>query len=128
MIAYLSAQLCDVQLFHFWKRLTGGRHLWLRNNGSTLVSQLVDTAAVILITHFYAHALPIDPAGDLARQLAVFIASGYLFKLFAALVDTLPFYLLSARLGRYLELAAGVSGMVPGAGLEPARSERSGGF
>ena len=36
MIAYLAAQLCDVWLFHFWKRLTGGRHLWLRNNGSTL--------------------------------------------------------------------------------------------
>ena len=59
MIAYLFAQWCDVQLFHFWKWLTGGRHLWLRNNGSTLVSQLVDTTAVILITHFYANALPI---------------------------------------------------------------------
>ena len=38
MVAYLAAQLCDVYLFHFWKRLTRGRHLWLRNNGSTLVS------------------------------------------------------------------------------------------
>ncbi len=43
MIAYLAAQFIDVQVFHFWKRLTQGRHLWLRNNGSTLVSQLVDT-------------------------------------------------------------------------------------
>ena len=60
MIAYLAAQFCDVYLFHFWKRLTNGRHLWLRNNGSTLISQLVDTIAVILITHYYAHALPID--------------------------------------------------------------------
>jgi len=50
MIAYLFAQWCDVQLFHFWKWLTAGRHLWLRNNASTLVSQLVDTVAVILIT------------------------------------------------------------------------------
>ena len=41
MVAYLTAQLCDVFLFHFWKRLTNGRHLWLRNNGSTLVSQFV---------------------------------------------------------------------------------------
>jgi len=47
MIAYISAQFCDVFLFHFWKRLTKGRHLWLRNNGSTLISQLVDTIAVI---------------------------------------------------------------------------------
>jgi uncharacterized integral membrane protein (TIGR00697 family) len=36
MIAYLAAQFCDVFLFHFWKKLTSGRHLWLRNNGSTL--------------------------------------------------------------------------------------------
>ncbi|MBO6514822.1 MAG: queuosine precursor transporter, partial [Phycisphaerales bacterium] len=44
MVAYLVAQLVDVQVFHFWKRLTKGKHLWLRNNGSTVVSQLVDTA------------------------------------------------------------------------------------
>ena len=34
MIAYLVAQLVDVHVFHFWKRLTNNRHLWLRNNGS----------------------------------------------------------------------------------------------
>ena len=50
MVAYLVAQLVDVQLFHFWKDLTDGRHLWLRNNGSTLVSQLVDTTCVLTIT------------------------------------------------------------------------------
>ena len=42
------------RLFHFWKNVTGGRHLWLRNNASTMTSQIVDTTAVILITHFYA--------------------------------------------------------------------------
>lgn len=46
MLAYLSAQLTDNWLYHFWKRFTGGRHLWLRNNGSTWISQLVDTAVV----------------------------------------------------------------------------------
>jgi queuosine precursor transporter len=39
MVAYLVAQLVDVQVFHFWKRLTKGKHMWLRNNGSTIVSQ-----------------------------------------------------------------------------------------
>ena len=43
MIAYLFAQFIDVRIFHFWKRLTNGKHLWLRNNGSTIASQLVDT-------------------------------------------------------------------------------------
>jgi uncharacterized integral membrane protein (TIGR00697 family) len=104
MIAYLIAQLVDVQLFHFWKRLTKGRHLWLRNNGSTLVSQLVDTVAVILITHFYTHTLPIDESQPIAGQLFVFIASGYVFKLVVALLDTIPFYLGTAWLLRYLRM------------------------
>ena len=102
MIAYLVAQWCDVQLFHFWKWLTGGRHLWLRNNGSTLVSQLVDTTAVILITHFYANALPIVDAESLWPQLFTFIASGYAFKVIVALVDTGPIYLIVGRLRPFL--------------------------
>ena len=106
MIAYLAAQLCDVHLFHFWKRVTGGRHLWLRNNGSTLVSQLVDTTAVILITHFYAHALPVDGESPIWPQLLVFIASGYVFKVTAALFDTIPFYLGVRWLSGYLEVPA----------------------
>ncbi|MEE8245327.1 MAG: queuosine precursor transporter, partial [Pseudomonadales bacterium] len=54
MVAYMAAQFCDVRLFHFWKGVTNGKHLWLRNNASTMTSQMVDTTAVILITHFYA--------------------------------------------------------------------------
>ncbi|MDH5568081.1 MAG: queuosine precursor transporter [Myxococcales bacterium] len=104
MVAYLSAQLCDVFLFHFWKKLTRGRHLWLRNNGSTLVSQLVDTVAVISITHFYARALPLDPDRDVWPQIFVFIGSGYLFKFCVALLDTIPFYLGVHWLSRYLEI------------------------
>lgn len=106
MIAYLAAQWCDVQLFHFWKWLTKGRHLWLRNNGSTLVSQLVDTVAVILITHFWANALPVDDAEAIWPQLFTFIASGYVFKVLVAVVDTGPIYLLVARLRPFLGLQA----------------------
>lgn len=104
MIAYLAAQFCDVRLFHFWKKLTGGRHLWLRNNASTMTSQMLDTTAVILITHFYAHALPIDAAAPLAPQLLTFILSGYVFKLLVAAVDTGPVYLLVRWLRPYLGL------------------------
>ncbi len=104
MVAYLAAQLCDVYLFHFWKRVTRGRLLWVRNNGSTMVSQLVDTTAVILITHYYAHALPIDPEQPLGRQLLLFIATGYAFKFVAALADTMPFYLGVRWLSAYLSL------------------------
>jgi uncharacterized PurR-regulated membrane protein YhhQ (DUF165 family) len=104
MVAYLVAQLVDVHVFHFWKRLTRGRHLWLRNNGSTLVSQLVDTTAVILITHFYAGALPVRDDAAIWPQLALFIATGYGFKLVAALLDTVPFVLGTRALVRYLRL------------------------
>ncbi|MCT0225771.1 queuosine precursor transporter [Synechococcus sp. CS-1328] len=110
MVAYLAAQFTDVRLFHFWKRLSGGRALWLRNNGSTLVSQLVDTTAVVLISHYANHALPVREAEPVLPQLASFIASGYVFKVVAALADTLPFYGLVAVLRRWLE--------VPGPGAE----------
>ena len=104
MVAYLIAQLVDVHVFHFWKRLTRGKHLWLRNNGSTLVSQLVDTVAVILITHYYAHALPIDSDSPIFRQLMVFITTGYVFKMIMALLDTVPFIIGTKFFVRYLRL------------------------
>lgn len=104
MIAYSIAQFVDVQLFHFWKKLTNGRHLWLRNNGSTLVSQLVDTIAVILITHFWAGALTISADKSVSLQLLTYIASGYGFKLVVGLLDTLPFYWGTRRFSRYLRL------------------------
>ncbi len=104
MLAYMAAQFCDVYLFHFWKRLTKGRHLWLRNNGSTLASQLVDTFTVITITHFYAHALPIDENLAVWPQLWIFIGSGYVFKMVIALLDTLPFYIGVRWLRVYLEI------------------------
>lgn len=106
MIAYMAAQFCDVRLFHFWKKLTRGRHLWLRNNASTMTSQLLDTTAVILITHFYAHALPVAADEPLWPQLLVFIASGYVFKLSVAALDTGPAYLAVRWLRPYLGLKA----------------------
>ena len=104
MVAYLSAQFIDVRLFHFWKRLTQGRALWLRNNGSTFVSQLVDTSAVVLISHYASGVLPVRPGEPVAPQLISFIASGYLFKSFAALADTLPFIWITGLLRQWLEI------------------------
>ena len=100
MIAYFAAQYTDVRLFHFWKNLTKGKHLWLRNNLSTLISQAVDSIMVISIT-FGAAFL----AGDIAfKALLVLIGSNYLFKMTVALVDTGPFYLLVHHLKNYLQI------------------------
>ena len=104
MIAYLAAQFVDVYVFHFWKRLTRGKHLWLRNNGSTLVSQFVDTFAVITITHFYARALPVHPEEAIWPQLWLFIGTGYAFKMAAALLDTIPIYFAVHWLKGYLQI------------------------
>ena len=110
MVAYLTAQFVDVRLFHFWKQRTEGKALWLRNNGSTLVSQFVDTTAVVLISHYGAHVLPVRGGEPVLPQLAAFIASGYLFKAIAAMADTFPFIWLTGWLRRWLE--------VPGASSE----------
>lgn len=96
MVAYLVAQFLDVRLFHFWKRLTKGKHLWLRNNGSTLISQFVDTAAVVTIL-FY---------GNPNINLFSLILAGYVFKLLVALVDT-PLFYVGAHLFRDIEAETG---------------------
>ncbi len=100
MMAYIAAQYCDVFMFHFWKRLTNGKHLWLRNNGSTLVSQGVDSFMVITVTfgaQFFAGAMS-------GGALLVLMAHNYLFKMCVALADTLPFYAGVHYLKRYLQL------------------------
>lgn len=101
MVAYLAAQFCDVHLFHFWKKLTKGKHLWLRNNGSTLVSQLVDSLAVVGIT-FGAAFMRGEKTFEI---MLVLLASNYAFKVVAALVDTIPLYFLVNWLRGYLKLS-----------------------
>ncbi len=103
MIAYLTAQFVDVHIFHFLKKLTKGRHLWLRNNGSTLISQLVDSISVTLITYYYAKAIEIKE-DSVYHTLLVLIVSGYIFKLLSALLDTIPFYIGVKYLSKYLDI------------------------
>ena len=79
MIAYLFAQFVDVRIFHFWKKLTKGKHLWLRNNGSTIASQLVDTTLVICILFVGVWN---------ADQILSAIIDGWVFKMLMALLDT----------------------------------------
>ena len=90
MFAYLVAQSVDVKLFHFWKDLTKGKHLWLRNNLSTLVSQLVDTTAILSVLYI-ANNLG-DSIRTISDLISLIIAS-YLFKFFIALLDTPLFYI-----------------------------------
>lgn len=104
MLAYLTAQFVDVYVFHFIKDKTKGRKLWLRNNGSTLTSQMVDSLAVVFVTYYIAHAIQIPEGYTVVAYLTVLILSNYFFKMFAALVDTLPFYLAVSILSKYLNI------------------------
>lgn len=104
MVAYLTAQFIDVHVFHFLRKITNGKHLWLRNNGSTFTSQLVDSISVVLITYYYAGAITIGPNEEVFDKLVILILSNYIFKFSSALLDTIPFYLLTKRLSYYLGL------------------------
>lgn len=95
MTAYLVAQLIDVKLYHFWWRVTGGKHLWLRNNGSTWISQIFDT--VIVNSIFLRFGL---------RQewgvIGGIIVASYFAKLLIAAIDTPLIYASRALLERWL--------------------------
>ena len=82
MVAYLCAQFIDVRIFHFWKRLTKGKYLWLRNNASTMFSQLVDTSLVLVI---------LCSAGAIEwERFTTLLFMGWLFKVLVCLLYTSP--------------------------------------
>lgn len=86
MLAYGVAQLTDNTLYHGLKRLTGGKHLWLRNNGSTLVSQLVDTIIVNSILFYAGFGWGFWQGVEVMMTI-------YFYKLMIAVLDTPLIYL-----------------------------------
>jgi hypothetical protein len=105
MIAYLTAQFVDVHIFHYLKKITKGKALWIRNNGSTLTSQMVDSIAVVTITWFFAKsALSIQPGETAMHAVVILILSNYVFKMVSALLDTIPFYFGTKWLSNYLDI------------------------
>ena len=85
MIAYLIAQFIDIRIYHFWKKLTKGKLLWIRNNFSTFVSQFLDTFSVILLLSLFG-ILPWDLFFGL-------VLSGFVFKVIVAALDTPLLYI-----------------------------------
>lgn len=86
MMAYLLAQYIDIYIYHFWKKLTKGKYLWLRNNFSTFSSQFVDTFTVVSLLSIFG-----ELEWDLFWGL---LLSGFLFKALIALLDTPFLYLI----------------------------------
>lgn len=98
MLAYLFAQLIDVRLFHFWKKLTNGKKLWVRNNFSTILSQGVDTTMVVVV--LFAGVESWSTMGG-------YITDGWLFKIIFAAFDTIIIYLIMFWARRYFKLSVG---------------------
>lgn len=95
--AFLVGQMADVLIFHRIKKLTGGRMLWLRATGSTVVSQLIDSYVVIFIA-FY-----INPNYDWTWQMVAALGFvGYIYKFTVALLLTPILYFVHAILDKYL--------------------------
>jgi len=105
MVAYLTAQFIDVHVFHFFRKLTKGKMLWLRNNGSTFTSQMIDSIAVVSISVYYApNALSIQPGETFLHGVIILILSNYIFKMVSAALDTIPFYMGVKFFIKYLDL------------------------
>ena len=86
MSAYLIAQFLDIRIYHFWKQLTKGKYLWLRNNFSTFSSQIIDSTTVIALLCIFDIL-----AWDLFLGL---VLSSITFKILVAVIDTTLLYLL----------------------------------
>ncbi len=84
LTAYLIGQLVDISLFHRLRRLTGGRHLWLRATGSTFGSQFFDTFIVLTVAF----------AGQIGfAQIVAITLFNYGYKLVIAVAVTPLIYL-----------------------------------
>ncbi len=93
--AFMVSQLIDVSIFHFVKNKTGGKMIWLRSTGSTLISQLFDSFIVLGIAFWMT--------GKMSTQ--VFIASaitGYLVKMIIAILLTPLIYLGHSLIEKYI--------------------------
>ncbi|RKF04770.1 hypothetical protein C8N26_0159 [Tenacibaculum lutimaris] len=99
MLAYLAAQFIDIRIFHFWKNLTKGKHLWLRNNFSTFLSQFIDTFTVLFLLSSFK-ILPWNIFGSL-------LLSGFLFKVIIAALDTPILYIVVYWFRKKFGLKAG---------------------
>ena len=99
MLAYLFAQFIDIKIFHFWKNLTNGKHLWLRNNFSTFLSQFIDTFTVL----FLLCSFKILPWNIFIGLLI----SGFLFKIIIAALDTPFLYIIVFWFRRTFKLKVG---------------------
>lgn len=95
MVAFLLSQIVDVTVFHAVRRALGGRHIWARATGSTLVSQLIDSFVVIYIAFWLPGAV------DAATAWSISV-SGFTYKVGMAVALTPLIYAAHAAVHAWL--------------------------
>jgi uncharacterized integral membrane protein (TIGR00697 family) len=93
--AFLLSQIMDATLFHWIKRKTGNRYIWLRSTGSTVISQMVDTIVVLYIGFVLTGAITMNDFFNIAP-------TNYLLKLGIAILLTPVIYLGHYLVRKYL--------------------------
>lgn len=96
VIAFVISQLLDVSLFHFFNRLTNGKHIWLRSTGSTVISQLFDSFIVSGIAFWLTGKVSTKDYINMA-------ATGYSFKLVLAVILTPLIYIGHSLIKKFLK-------------------------
>ena len=95
LVAFLVGQVLDVYIFHYIKKKTGEKYLWLRTTGSTLVSQLIDSFVVLYI----AFGIGADWSTSLILSVGIL---NYIYKFSVAILLTPVLYWIHYGIDRYL--------------------------
>lgn len=95
LLAYLSAQLVDIRLYLFFKKLTHDKHLWLRNNLSTWASQFLDTLIVNSIVLIWGFHMPLNVAAEI-------VLATYSVKVLISICNTPLFYFCISSIKGYI--------------------------
>jgi queuosine precursor transporter len=93
--AFLVSQLIDVTIFHFFKRKTGDKMIWLRSTGSTVISQLFDSFIVLGIAFWMTGKINTE-------QYIASAFTGYFVKLIIAILLTPLIYLGHSLIEKYI--------------------------
>lgn len=95
IVAFLVSQLIDVSIFHFFKRRTGDRKIWLRSTGSTVISQLFDSFIVLGIAFWIPGIMD-------TKTYVLSAMTGYSVKLAVAVLMTPMIYLGHNIIDKYI--------------------------
>jgi uncharacterized integral membrane protein (TIGR00697 family) len=93
--AFLISQFLDASVFHWLRRVTGSRKIWLRATGSTLISQLIDSLVVLFVAFYLFGNWPL-------KQVLAVATINYMYKFVVAVVLTPLLYLAHFAIDRYL--------------------------